>query len=106
MEQKIMNEYILKRTRRWISPFSALFFTLLYCISAALCTAQNPSPAPPQSESILILNGTAHLGNGQIILNSAIGLKDGKIVLAADATRVKFDKDSYQQVIDATGKQI
>ena len=68
--------------------------------------AQNPAPALQQKESILIMNGTAHLGNGQIILNSAIGMKDGKISIVADATRVKFDKDAYKIIIDATGKQV
>ena len=68
--------------------------------------AQNPAPALPQKDAILILNGTAHIGNGKIILNSAIGIKDGKLILVADATRIKFDKDAYKVVIDATGKQV
>ena len=37
-------------------------------------------PANKQSKSILILNGFAHLGNGKVIENSAIGFKDGKII--------------------------
>ena len=68
--------------------------------------AQNPAPALPQKDAILILNGTAHIGNGKIILNSAIGIKDGKLILVADATRIKFDKDAYKVVVDATGKQV
>jgi imidazolonepropionase-like amidohydrolase len=68
--------------------------------------AQNPAPALPQKEAILIMNGTAHIGNGQVINNSAIGFKDGKLVLVADATRIKFDSREYPVVIDAIGKQI
>jgi hypothetical protein len=52
------------------------------------------------------MNGTAHIGNDSIIQNSLIGLKDGKIVLVADATKAKLDKSAYDEVIDAGGKHI
>lgn len=64
------------------------------------------APAKKQSKSILILNGTAHLGNGQVINNSAIGFKDGKLTLVADATLIRLAKDAYEETIDASGKQI
>jgi imidazolonepropionase-like amidohydrolase len=64
------------------------------------------TPAQKQSKSILILNGTAHLGNGQVINNSAIGFKDGKLTLVADATLIRLAKDAYEETIDASGKQI
>lgn len=67
--------------------------------------AQN-APAPKQSKSILILNGTAHLGNGQVIKNSAIGFKDGKLTLVADATAIRLANNAYDETIDASGKQI
>ncbi len=57
-------------------------------------------------KSVLIMNGTAHIGNDSIIQNSLIGLKDGKIVLVADATTAKLDKSAYDEVIDAGGKHI
>jgi hypothetical protein len=59
-----------------------------------------------QTKSILIMNGTAHIGNETVIQNSIIGIKDGKIVLVADATTAKIDKAGYDEVIDASGKQI
>lgn len=77
---------------------------LLLCIS--LFTKAQHKPAEKQSKSILILNATAHLGNGQIIENSAIGFKDGKITLVADAKLIKLSKDAYETTIDATGKHV
>lgn len=68
--------------------------------------AQNPAPAKPQSETILIMNGTAHLGNGQVIENSAIGLENGKIIMIADATRIRLDKSKYKRTINAAGKHV
>jgi len=76
--------------------------SLLFSISLI---AQH-APANKQSKSILILNGTAHLGNGQVINNSAIGFKDGKLTLVADATLIRLTKDAYDETIDASGKQI
>jgi len=64
------------------------------------------APAKKQTKSVLILNATAHLGNGEIIENSAIGFKDGKITLVADARLIKLSKDAYETTIDASGKHV
>ena len=63
-------------------------------------------PANKQTKSILILNGYAHLGNGKVIENSAIGFKDGKIILVRDARSAKISKGEFNTIIDATGKHI
>lgn len=63
-------------------------------------------PAKKQEKSILIQNGTAHLGNGQVIQNALIGFKEGKLTLVADATLTKIDMSAYENVIDAQGKHI
>ena len=57
-------------------------------------------------KSVLIMNGTAHIGTDSVIQNSIIGIKGGKLVLVVDATTAKIDKAGYDEVIDATGKQI
>ena len=56
--------------------------------------------------SILIINGLAHIGNGQVIQNSAIGFKEGKLTLVAEATKIKIDKSEYKLIIDAAGKHV
>ncbi len=68
--------------------------------------AQNPSPAPPQQGPVLILGGTAHLGNGKVINGSAIAFDKGKLTLVADATQIRLDRSAYLQVFDASGKHI
>lgn len=73
-------------------------FTLLALFITVLAAAQ--------TKSVLILNATAHLGNGTVIQNSAVGIKDGKINLVADVTTAKFDKAAYDEVIDASGKHV
>ena len=63
-------------------------------------------PAAKQTQSVLIMNGTAHLGNGKTIENSIIGFKDGKLQLVANSNVVKIDMTSYDIKIDATGRHI
>lgn len=74
---------------------------LLFIITLFIATI-----SAAQTKSILIMNATAHLGNGTVIPNSLIGIKDGKIILVADATTAKIDKAAYDEVIDATGKHV
>lgn len=76
---------------------------LAFGISA---NAQRPDPAPVQSQRILIMNATAHLGNGKVIENSAIGFEKGKLTLVGDATLIRLDKSKYDKVIDAQGKHV
>lgn len=74
------------------------FFILHYAC------AQTPGPA--QAKSILLMNGIAHLGNGKVIENSAIGFKDGKITLAADATAIKINGSAFDTIINIPGKHV
>jgi imidazolonepropionase-like amidohydrolase len=80
-------------------------FLLLFA-TAVSSNAQNPAPAPAQSESILIMNGTAHIGNGKVIENSVIAFENGKITLVGDATAVHVDESRYKKKINAFGKQV
>lgn len=77
-----------------------------YSLSLTPLLAQQPVPAKPETKSILLLNGTAHLGNGKVIQNSAIGIKDGKLVLVADATVIRIKAGEYDTTINCFGKQI
>lgn len=55
-------------------------YLLLLVFSISIHTKAQQTPAAAQSKSVLILNATAHLGNGEIIENSAIGLKKEKSI--------------------------
>ena len=71
-------------------------YIYLTVISLAV-NAQRPDPVPAQTQRILIMNGVAHIGNGNVIENSAIGFENGKLTLVADATvlrRSYLPKDS------------
>ncbi|KFF06268.1 amidohydrolase family protein [Flavobacterium reichenbachii] len=77
---------------------------LLFCASLQIKAQQ--IPAPKQTKSVLILNATAHLGNGTVIQNSAVGFKDGKITLVADASTIRLADGAFDTTINAAGKHI
>jgi len=81
------------------------YFVFLFITTLAFFTnAQNPPPAKPQSEPILIVGATAHIGNGKVIENSAIVFDNGKITFVGDANTV--DASRYKRSIDAHGKHV
>lgn len=81
-----------------------LTFSVL--LSTFYCVAQTETPAPAQTKSILLLNGIAHIGNGEVIDNSAIGFKEGKLTLVADARKIKIDFNAYDTIIKIDGKHV
>lgn len=70
------------------------------------CILSTSITATAQPESILLMNGIAHLGTDSIIQNSAIGIKNGKIILVADASLVKIDKTAYDKIINVQEKHV
>ncbi len=80
-------------------------FSLILTAIVSVAFAQQ-TPAEPQKGAILILNATAHLGNGKVIENSAIGFQDGKLTLVGDARTIRIDKSAYERTIVAEGKHV
>ncbi|MBK8845875.1 MAG: amidohydrolase [Bacteroidetes bacterium] len=68
--------------------------------------SQSAAPAAPQTKSILIANATAHIGNGQVIENSLIGIKNSLIEFVYDATTVRIADLKFDTIIQAQGKHV
>ncbi|OAB30452.1 Imidazolonepropionase [Flavobacterium fryxellicola] len=85
--------------------YKKIYLVVLILSVSTVIKAQQ-TPAVKQSKSVLILNATAHLGNGEIIENSAIGFVDGKITLVADARVIRLAAGAYDVTIDASGKHV
>lgn len=58
------------------------------------------TPGAPQNQSILIQGATAHIGDGTVIENSALGFINGKI---AEVSRKNQTTGNYDTIIDADG---
>jgi len=85
--------------RCWIS-------LMTFALLPFAASAQIPMPAQKQQQSILILNATAHLGNGEVIKRAAIGFREGKIDMVLAAIDIRMDSTKYDTIIYAEGQQL
>ena len=83
-----------------------LFFTFFAVASLFVNAQQNPTVAPAQTRSVLIMNATAHIGDGTVMENAAIGFRNGKLDMVADARTIRLAANAYDETIDAAGKQV
>jgi imidazolonepropionase-like amidohydrolase len=93
----------LNRPRMSIRPVIALLVSAFFPFYLA---AQQPVPAGRQAAPVLILGATAHLGNGQVLTNSAIAFENGKLTIVADASNQRFDRTKFGRIYDAAGKHV
>ncbi len=80
-----------------------LFLLLLLGLAGKGIAQSNVLPAPPQKGTIYIKNATIHVGNGQVIENGVIQIKEGKIAQVGANLSIPAGEAS---VIDAKGKQV
>jgi len=59
-----------------------------------------------KNKSVLLLNATAHLGTGEVINSSLIGIKNRKIVTVANALTTTPNLKEYDTVIYLDGKHV
>jgi imidazolonepropionase-like amidohydrolase len=74
-------------------------FLLCFILLSGFLVAQN-------KKRILLKNATAHIGNGEVLENSYIAIKEGKIDLVADARLTRIDPSQFDTTIDLSGKHI
>ncbi len=55
---------------------------------------------------VLLMNGIAHLGNGQIIENSYISFANGKLEMVSPVQGIKLDLKSFDTIIEIEGKHV
>lgn len=77
---------------------------LTIALALSLVSTAQQTPAPKQQKSVLIINAKAHIGNGTVLDNSAIGFKNGKIDLVSNDKNIAVS--NYETVIDAKGKEV
>ena len=67
------------------SNFILLFF-MLFCLNIF------------SQKAVLFIGGTAHLGNGKVIKNSIISIKNGKFDIVADASLIRIDPSAFDTI--------
>lgn len=73
--------------------------TLSLLFSTFNLVAQIETPGPKQTNKVLLLNGIAHLGTGEVIKKSAIAFENGKLTVVANAAAIKIDFNQFDTII-------
>jgi imidazolonepropionase-like amidohydrolase len=68
--------------------------------------AQIETPAKKQTKNILLMNGFAHIGNGEVIENAVIAFENGKLTLVANAKTIRLDMTRFDTVIRLEGQHV
>lgn len=68
--------------------------------------SQVPTPLLKQHNSVLLQNGFAHIGNGEVVSKSSIGIKDGKILFVKNALTYKVVNSEWDTIINIEGKEV
>lgn len=71
-------------------------------LSAAIHAQESVYPAAKQTKPVFIMNGTVHVGNGQVLNNTSVEIRDGKITQIG--TGIRPTADAFQ--VDANGKHV
>jgi imidazolonepropionase-like amidohydrolase len=77
-----------------------------FFITSVIYILSHQSIAQSKHNSYLLINGTAHIGTGEVINESVIGIKNEKIILVANALTTSPNYKDYDTVIDLKGKHI
>jgi imidazolonepropionase-like amidohydrolase len=83
-----------------------LITLLLAFAFCGVSLAQRQTPLVQKHKRILLENGSAHIGNGQFILNSLIGIENGKILFVKNALTNEVNKAEWDTVISILGKHV
>ncbi len=86
--------------------FPKIFSLALALLTIHTNTFAQQAPAVTQKKKILLLNGTAHLGTGEVINQSAIGFENGKLTLVKNALTTTINSKDFDTVIDIKGKHV
>lgn len=79
------------------------FLTIVSALALAVHSQSNVLPAPPQKGLMFIKNAIIHVGNGTVIENGTIQIRDGKIEKAGKDIVIPAGETN---VVDANGKHV
>jgi imidazolonepropionase-like amidohydrolase len=74
-------------------------FIIVFVFVSAISISQN-------KKRVLLMNGTAHIGNGQVIESCYISFTDGKLDMVGEVKGTKIDARSYDTIIELGGKHV
>lgn len=58
------------------------------------------------AQRILVINGTAHIGNGEVVETAAIGMENGKILFVKNSLTNAIQRKDWDTIIDAENQHV
>lgn len=83
-----------------------IHITILLLGAISLSAQSMDSPGRESGKSMLLLGGTAHIGNGEVIEQAAIGVKDGKFTVVADSRLIRINRAEYDEIIEIPDQHV
>ncbi|MGW8122074.1 hypothetical protein ACV07N_05390 [Roseivirga echinicomitans] len=85
------------------TQLTKLFALAFLVIMSNSCVDTKRPSYSEGSEGRLLLGATVHLGNGEVLENAALAVKDGLVSLLAESASVKLDLSKFQ--VDRLGSE-
>lgn len=82
------------------------YLSILFFMFAIYTGAQVPTPIEQKHSTVLFQHGHAHIGNGEYIDNSSVGIKNGKILFVRNALTNDIVAAEWDTIIDISGHHI
>ncbi len=83
------------------------YLILTTALVLSICsTGQVPTVLEQKHNTVLIINGKAHIGNGEVVEKSAIGIEEGKIKFVKNALTADIVETEWDTIIDVEGKHV
>jgi hypothetical protein len=76
-----------------------LYFSFCFLVLTSFLVGQNKN-------RVLLMNGTAHIGNGEVIPLSYVTFSNGRIDMVADVKGIKINPANFDTIIDIEGKHV
>ena len=84
-----------------------LLIVLSLIVTVVLHAQESALESPVKSNpSVLILGGVAHLGDGEVIENSAIGIDEGHLKFVKNQLVYRIDTSKFDSVIHLNGQHV
>lgn len=80
-----------------------IYTFLISCVALSLFAQR--TPAPRQTQAVLLTGATIHVGNGEVIENGVVAFENGRLTIVGDQSVKPANTNNYE-TIDATGKHI
>jgi len=94
-----MKQFIKHKGIKW-SVF------VLFSLTLSWSFGQVPTPTQQVHKRLLLQNGTAHIGNGEMIRNASIAIEEGKILFVRNALTYQLDESEWDTIISLKGKHV